>query len=87
MNDRAMFNNLPQEEMYEFYKNYRLLAQGIQASENEWRFLLEPGTVCIFDNWRVLHGRKSYTGRRQIVGCYVSRGDYLSVARKMGYID
>lgn len=87
MNDRAIFNNLPQEEVMEFYKNYRLLAQEIQNVANEWRFLLEPGTVCIFDNWRILHGRTAYTGRRQVVGCYVARSEYLSVARKMGIID
>lgn len=87
MNDRAIFNNLPQDEVMEFYKSYQLLAKEIQKDENEWRFLLEPGTVCIFDNWRLLHGRSSYTGRRQIVGCYVARNEYLSVARRMGLID
>lgn len=42
--------------------------------------------VCIFDNWRVLHGRTEYSGQRQMVGCYVSHSEYLSVARRYGMI-
>lgn len=86
MNDRALFTTLPQEQMFEFYKHYKTLATEIQLIQNEWRFKLEPGTVCIFDNWRLLHGRTSYTGRRQMVGCYVARSEFLSVARRYGMI-
>lgn len=86
MNDRAIFNDIPQEEMLTFYKHYRALAIEIQRNENEWRFKLEPGTVCIFDNWRLLHGRTEYTGRRQMVGCYVDRNEFLSVARRYNMI-
>lgn len=86
MNDRAFFNTLPQKKMLQFYKHYTALAKEIQLIENEWRFKLEPGTVCIFDNWRVLHGRTAFSGRRQMVGCYVARSEYLSVARRYGLI-
>ncbi|XP_055318268.1 trimethyllysine dioxygenase, mitochondrial-like [Sitodiplosis mosellana] len=82
MNDRAPFNDILQDEMLKFYKHYRALAIEIQRGENEWHFKLEPGTVCIFDNWRILHGRTEYTGRRQMVGCYVSRSEFHSVARR-----
>lgn len=86
MNDRSFFNTLPQEQMFEFYKHYKALATEVQSLENEWRFKLDPGTVCIFDNWRLLHGRTAYTGRRQMVGCYVARSEFLSVARRYGMI-
>ncbi|XP_055318244.1 trimethyllysine dioxygenase, mitochondrial-like isoform X2 [Sitodiplosis mosellana] len=86
MNDRALFNNIPQEEMLKFYKHYKALATEIQRDENEWRFKLEPGTVCIFDNWRVLHGRTEYAGQREMVGGYVARNEFLSVARRYGFI-
>lgn len=82
MSDRAFFNNSPQEKMLKFYKHYATLAKEIQLNENEWRFTLEPGTVCIFDNWRLLNGRTDYTGRRHMVGCYVARSEFLSVARR-----
>lgn len=86
MNDRAFFNQLRQEEMLTFYKHYKALATEIQLEQNEWRFKLEPGTVCIVDNWRLLHGRTAYSGRRQMVGCYVARSEFLSVARCYGII-
>lgn len=86
MNDRACFNTLPQEAMMQFYKHYMALAREIQLPANEWRFKLEPGTVCIFDNWRILHGRSEFSGRRQMVGCYVARSEFLSVARRYGMI-
>lgn len=87
MNDRAVLNNIATDEIFEFYKHYRVLATEILSKENEWKFKLKPGTVCIFDNWRVLHGRTVYTGKRQMVGCYVSRSEFMSVARRMKFID
>ncbi|RKP18060.1 Trimethyllysine dioxygenase [Rozella allomycis CSF55] len=42
---------------------------------NEWN---KPGTVVIFDNWRVLHGRNEYVGHRRLSGCYINRDDYIS---------
>lgn len=86
MNDRAPLSGLPQTEMIKFYQNYRAFAEKIMAPANEWKFKLSPGTVCIFDNWRILHGRTAYTGKRQMVGCYVARNEFLSVARTMGLI-
>lgn len=87
MNDRAVFNNIPQQEMMKFYTHYKALAAEIQRDDNEWRFKLEPGTICIFDNWRLLHGRTEYSGHRQMVGCYVARSEFMSVARQHGLVE
>lgn len=81
-----MFTSLQQEQMFQFYKHFKTLATEIQSERNEWRFKLEPGTVCIFDNWRLLHGRTSYAGKRQMVGCYVARSEFRSVARRYGMV-
>lgn len=40
--------------------------------------------VIFIDNWRVLHGRESFTGLRQLCGCYLTRDDILSAARCFG---
>ena len=47
-------------------------------------FRLEPGRMLIFDNWRVLHARKAFTGRRRVVGCYLNREDFESRLRVAG---
>jgi trimethyllysine dioxygenase len=55
--DRAPLNTIPIERVSQFYADYRKLTQEIQDAEKEWWFKLEPGTVVIFDNWRLMHGR------------------------------
>lgn len=85
--DRAAFNTIPQSEMAAFYDSFCELLEIIQSPENQWRFKLHPGTVLVFDNWRVCHGRYGYTGQRTMTGCYVTRTDYLSKARVLGIID
>ncbi|KAK1833334.1 trimethyllysine dioxygenase [Podospora conica] len=47
-------------------------------NEREYWVRLEPGTVLIFDNWRVLHGRSAFTGKRRVCGGYISRDDWVS---------
>ncbi len=47
----------------------------------EYRFQLEPGTVLLFDNQRVLHGRTAFTGHRRLIGCYLHGDDYRSRLR------
>lgn len=85
--DRAVFNTLPQHEMSQFYESFRAFLEIVQDCANQWRLKLEPGTIVIFDNWRVFHGRHAYTGHRTMTGCYVQRTDFLSAARVMGIID
>ena len=38
--------------------------------KNQYWFKLQPGTTLIFDNWRVLHGRSAFTGKRRMCGGY-----------------
>jgi trimethyllysine dioxygenase len=39
---------------------------------------MKPGTAVIVDNWRVLHGRSSFTGKRRLCGAYLNWDDYRS---------
>lgn len=39
---------------------------------------LEPGQVVVFDNHRILHGRRAFTGDRHLQGCYISRDSFRS---------
>jgi trimethyllysine dioxygenase len=55
--DRAPLNTIPLDKITQFYTDYRKLTMEIQTPNNEWWFKLNPGTVVIFDNWRVMHGR------------------------------
>ena len=35
---------------------------------NQYWFQLKPGRMLLFDNWRVLHGRAAFTGKRRMCG-------------------
>lgn len=78
--DRAPFL-LPEPEMTAFYRAYGLLHARIADPANSILIPLRPGMTLIFDNWRLLHGRAGYRGRRVFCGCYHNREDFESRLR------
>jgi len=54
--------------------------QILRSSTMELNYQLTKGTVVVFDNFRVLHGRSSFTGKRRMVGCYLNHDDFRSRA-------
>ncbi|KAL1799714.1 hypothetical protein ACET3X_000056 [Alternaria dauci] len=75
--DRASIE-LPIDEVEKWYNAARKFDAILKKRENEYWEQLVPGRVLIFDNWRVLHGRSSFTGRRRICGAYINRDDWIS---------
>ncbi|CAN6646432.1 hypothetical protein TRVA0_021S02124 [Trichomonascus vanleenenianus] len=67
------------EDVVKFYKAIRIWKKLLL--ENEFVVKLVPGTCLIFDNWRVLHGRKAFNGQRRMCGAYINRDDYVSRAK------
>jgi trimethyllysine dioxygenase len=78
--DRAPFL-LPADEMNHFYDAMRAFEVRANDHRMQWRRVLTPGSAMLFDNWRVLHGRTSYTGHRHLCGGYVNREDFESRLR------
>ncbi|KAK2749302.1 hypothetical protein FQN55_003627 [Onygenales sp. PD_40] len=50
----------------------------IRRKDMERWFQLEPGTPMIFDNWRMLHGRSPFSGKRRMCGGYINHDDFMS---------
>mmetsp|Transcript_27568 Transcript_27568/g.65585 ORF Transcript_27568/g.65585 Transcript_27568/m.65585 type:complete len:171 (-) Transcript_27568:42-554(-) len=57
------------------------------AREYTWRYKLRPGEMLVFNNRRMLHGRRSFSsgpdasseeGQRHLVGCYTNIDDTLN---------
>ena len=48
-------------------------------------FRLDPGQILCFDNRRILHGRKAFSGSgtRHLQGIYIDRDDVLSKVRAL----
>ncbi len=73
--DRAAID-MPIEEMGKWYDAARKWVDMLRRHEY-WE-QLKPGRPLIFDNWRVLHGRSAFTGKRRICGGYINRDDFVS---------
>ncbi|KAI0398318.1 trimethyllysine dioxygenase [Xylariaceae sp. FL0594] len=69
----------------EWYKAARKWDEILRRKGMEYWFQLKPGTVLIFDNRRVLHGRSAFTGVRRICGGYLNWDDYISRWRNTNY--
>ena len=78
--DRAPFR-LDNDLMSQFYEAYKIFHNLANDKSRQFEFMLEPGTVLTFDNWRVLHARASLTGYRQLCGGYHNREDFESRLR------
>jgi trimethyllysine dioxygenase len=50
----------------------------LQMPEFEIKVQLEPGRPLIFDNWRMLHGRAAFTGKRRVCGGYIGMDDFMA---------
>ncbi|KAM7374081.1 hypothetical protein PAMP_006758 [Pampus punctatissimus] len=82
--DRSVINTIPHDVVQRWYAAHRELTTELRRPENELWVKLTPGKVIFIDNWRVMHGRESFTGMRQLCGCYLTRDDVLSAARCFG---
>eukprot|EP00128_Syssomonas_multiformis_P011299 Colp12_sorted_trinity150504_noHs@12160 len=84
--DRSVLNHLPFSEVPKFYSALRAFNNILRSPQIEYKFQLLPGRAVIFDNWRVLHGRDSFTGMRRLCGAYHNRDDVLSRSRMLGVL-
>jgi trimethyllysine dioxygenase len=78
--DRAPFL-LPAEEMTQLYAALRAFDDLANSASMRWSHVLRPGEALLFDNWRALHGRFAYTGKRMLCGGYLNREDFESRLR------
>lgn len=83
--DRAPFR-LSDDKMLALYQAIKVFDSKANDHSMQWRQILEPGQMLVFDNWRILHGRAAFRGEREMAGCYVNREDYESKLRKFGLI-
>ena len=66
-----------------FYAAYRRFAALLQEPRWQLRTRLDSGTLVVFDNQRVLHGRTAFSSARHprhLQGCYLTRDSVYSEA-------
>ncbi|XP_029192287.2 trimethyllysine dioxygenase, mitochondrial-like [Acropora millepora] len=83
--DMAALDYLKYEDVARFYKALREFTAITADPNNQLWFKLTPGALLIMGNWRVLHGRSGFTGKRMMQGCYVSKDDFFGKYRSMTF--
>lgn len=71
---RINFNNatrdtvfdVPVERVQPFYAALKEFVDLMNCKESKFTFKMNPGDVITFDNWRLLHGRRSYEAGTEI---------------------
>ncbi|KPP61627.1 gamma-butyrobetaine dioxygenase-like, partial [Scleropages formosus] len=53
--------DLPLQHVQPFYASLRAYVDLMRRPENVLTYRMEPGDMVIFDNWRLLHGRRRYS--------------------------
>ncbi|OQV25307.1 putative gamma-butyrobetaine dioxygenase [Hypsibius exemplaris] len=74
----------PLEQMSAYYEAYKTFSKLIDTCSSRREFRLAPGQMIIFNNRRMLHGRKAFNdggeGSRHFQGCYVNIDEFKSQA-------
>jgi len=74
------------DRAFEYYRAYQHLMTRIRQQKYAISFKLKAGEMMIFDNRRVLHGRKGFdatSGERHLRGYYIDRTEVDSCLRKL----
>jgi trimethyllysine dioxygenase len=78
--DRAPFALEPQRQLA-FYRALAAFDRLCNDPTLQHRRRLLPGSMLLFDNWRVLHARDAYVGYRRLAGVYLNKEDVDSRLR------
>ncbi|KAI1176121.1 Clavaminate synthase-like protein [Nemania sp. FL0916] len=71
-------------------KAARMLRDVFEGEGQVYEYRMRPGDCVVFDNRRILHGRRNFdsvTGERWLKGTYVENDSYNSVLRSLGILE
>jgi alpha-ketoglutarate-dependent taurine dioxygenase len=83
-NSRSVAPLPPGANLATFYAAYRRFATLLREARFQLRMRLGAGTLVVFDNQRILHGRTAFASARfprHLRGCYLTRDSVHSEAR------
>ena len=77
---------MDKEKLELYYAARNKISEMYNSEKFRIEFKLKPGDLLIFNNWRVLHGRGSFSGKRKMKGCYINKEDFDSSCKINGLI-
>ena len=74
--------------MLQWYAAAKLWDEILRSKDFEIEFAMEPGMPVIFDNWRMLHGRRSVVAgsKRRVCGGYIAMDDFRARGMSLGLV-
>ena len=81
--DRGPHERMDLADQLKFYNFYPNLIKMSQEEKYLKKINLKPGTVLLVNNWRILHGRTAFEGKRILSGCYIGHMDFMSCCRSL----
>ena len=84
--DRAAMSTLEADQVYPVYSSYQTLGRAISEPACAFELKLQPGTTLFIDNFRVMHARRAFDGRRVMISAYALRDEFLSRLKVAGVI-
>ncbi|KAF9877059.1 hypothetical protein CkaCkLH20_05325 [Colletotrichum karsti] len=79
-------DGVEQAEFRAWHMAARVFQNALETEENMFQYRLRPGECVLFDNRRVLHGRREFdagSGLRWLKGTYVANEDFISTSNKV----
>ena len=84
--DRALHTGMNLEDQTKFYDYFPELIELSKDRNFMQKFQLKSGELLMANNWRLLHGRTAFEGKRFLSGCYLSMDVFKSRTLSMhGY--
>lgn len=76
--DRAPHEKMTLEAQEKFYEYFPKLIEMSKSPEFKVTFQLNAGETLLVNNYRLLHGRTAFNGKRLLTGCYLSMDCFKS---------
>ncbi|KAI3645883.1 hypothetical protein MP228_008811 [Amoeboaphelidium protococcarum] len=78
--DRSVLSgqNYTAGQIKDFYAALKVWRDLVVHKDSEHWIKMQPGKAIIVDNYRVMHGRSGFTGKRRLSGAYINWDDYRS---------
>lgn len=64
-----------------YFRAIQELQNQLKDPQNVLQIKMKPDELLVTNNWRVLHGRNSFTGNRRMLGSYMKMDYFLSKLR------
>lgn len=76
---------LSPDHTVQFYDALLEFSAQLRAPESEVALTLRPGLLLVINNWRTLHGRSAFLGKRQMCGAYHTLASIFGTARALAF--